>query len=113
LTLASTGIVRVRVRCPADATGGCQGAVAVEALGGSGKASAYRASASKRRHSKNGAFSVKAGKSKVIKVRISRNGRRRVLQQRKLKCKVSAVDKSGKVTASQTVTVKAPKGTGR
>jgi hypothetical protein len=114
LTLAPTGIVRVRVRCPAGAAGGCQGTVAVRVLRGSGKASAYGASASRRRHSKNGAFSVKPGKSKVIEVRVSRNGRRRVLQQRKLKCKVSTVDKSGKVTASKTVTVKAPrKGTGR
>ena len=55
-------------------------------------------------------FSVKAGESKVIDVQISRNGRRRVLREKKAKCRISAVTRSGgrTTTARKTVTVRAP-----
>ena len=57
-------------------------------------------------------FSLKAGQSKVTKVKISRNGRRRVLKKKRANCKVSVHTSSAgskRVTVSKKITVKAPK----
>jgi hypothetical protein len=107
LRLGQSGLVNVRVSCPARAAGTCNGTIKLDVLK-DGSASATVSRSSKRR-SKRGSFSVKPGKHKVIKVRISRNGRRRVIRQKKVQCKVSVADKSGKVTTSKTVTLKAPR----
>ena len=58
---------------------------------------------------------MRAGESKVIDVKISRNGRRRVMREKKAKCRISAVTRSGgrTTTARKTVTVKAPRGQSR
>ena len=55
-------------------------------------------------------FSFRAGVSKLIEVKISRNGRRRVMHEKKYR--ISAVTRSGGriTTGRKTVTLKAPKG---
>jgi hypothetical protein len=110
LTIGHDGFVRVRVSCPASATRACEGWIILKLLRTRASKPAISSSVSaSRRSGGRSAYAIKPGKSKVVKVHISRNGRRRVLAQRKVKCSVSSVDKSGKVTAGKTVTLKSAK----
>ena len=106
--LTRKGYVRIQVTCPITAVYGCTGSISVAVLpAAKTSAMAYRAAASKREE-----FSLKAGQTKVTKVKISRNGRRRVLAKKRAKCKVSVhTTNSGtkRVTVSKKITVKAPK----
>jgi hypothetical protein len=56
-------------------------------------------------------FSLRAGVSKPIEVEISRNGRRRVMREKKARYRISAVTRSGgrTTTARKTMTLKAPR----
>jgi hypothetical protein len=104
IRLTRKGYVRIRITCPATAVNGCSGTIDIAFLARS--AGVRVSAAAKRRTSKK--FSLKAGKSKVTKVKISRNGRRRVLKRKRAKCKVS-VHTNSAGTVSKKITVKAPK----
>jgi hypothetical protein len=105
--LTSKGDIRIRVTCPVTAVFGCTGSITVAVLPvAKASAMAYRAAAAKA-----APFSLKAGETKVTKVKISRNGRRRVLAKKRAKCKVSVHTTNAgtkRVTVSKNVTVKAP-----
>jgi hypothetical protein len=56
-------------------------------------------------------LSIGAGKSKKVKVRISRNGRRRILRRRRRRCHVSVVTRAGgrRRVTRLSITIRAPK----
>ena len=108
--LTRKGYLRIQVTCPITAVNGCTGSITIEvlAVAKSLTAMSCRAAAS----GAAGAFSLKAGQTKVTKVKISRNGRRRVLAKKRAKCKVSVHTTNAgtkRVTVSKKITVKAPK----
>jgi hypothetical protein len=106
MRLTAAGKLRVRIYC-ALPTGVCTGELSAAVM--SGRVRARGVSASGRKPGTK--FSVPAGESKEIKVTISRNGRRRVLREKRTKCRISAVTRTagGPTTARKTVVVKAPR----
>jgi hypothetical protein len=108
MRLTAAGKLRVRVYC-ALPTGVCTGELSAAVM--SGRVRARGVSASGRKPVARTKFSVPAGESKEIKVTISRNGRRRVLREKRTKCQISAVTRTagGPTTARKTVVVKAPR----
>ena len=107
VTLTRKGYVRIRVTCPRTALNGCTGHISIEVLarGAAVLRSGVSQSAAGPR------FRLKAGETEVTKVKISRNGRHRVLKKKRAKCKVSVRTSSAgtQLTVSKKVTVKAPK----
>jgi Ca2+-binding RTX toxin-like protein len=106
LRLTPRGYLRIQISCPATAVAGCTGSITVRVLG-----RARSATVSARKSGDGQKFALKAGESKVTKVKISRNGRRRVLKKKKANCKVSVhtSTRSKRVTVSKKITVKAPR----
>jgi hypothetical protein len=105
--LTRTGHLHIRVTCPITAVSGCRGTISVAVLV---RSAGVIQSEAKRAAGKR--FALKAGESKVTKVKISRNGRRRVLKKKRANCKVSVHTSSAgnkRVTVSRKVTVKAPR----
>ncbi len=105
--LTHRGKLRLRITCPEE-FGTCEGTVVITPLG--------KAQASiSRRKSKTigrGRYKVQGGDTKVINVKLSRNGRRRVLRNKRLKCKASSVTRSStgrKVTVRKKITLQAPR----
>jgi hypothetical protein len=96
--MSRTGGVRVRVTCPSSARGTLR-------LSRGGRAISSRKS-----------FSVKAGKSKTVKLKLSRKGRRAVRRNDRLRVSAAlvtrATGKTGvaarKTTSHRTITIKAP-----
>jgi hypothetical protein len=112
------GNALVRLRCPENAVGGCRGTITLRLARRKGKARAsLSAGAGKRRKARGrvigrGKFSLDSGESARIEVKLSRNGRRRVLRNRKVRCSVNikAVAEDGTQTVTKGVlTLKAPK----
>jgi RTX calcium-binding nonapeptide repeat (4 copies) len=108
--LSRKGTVSLPLTCPASFGGTCRGTITITVAGRA------TASASGGRRKKGvlarKRFKVKAGQTKVLDVKISRNGRRRVLLNKRLKCKASAVTRgaSGRnENARKNITLKAPK----
>ena len=110
LTMSRGGSVSVRIYCPSTFGTRCTGTVTlVEVRGKSGVAAM---SLARSKTIGRGKFSVPAGTSKPMKVHISREGRRRVLDRKRVQCKASAVTRgtNGKrSSAKKKITVKAPK----
>jgi Ca2+-binding RTX toxin-like protein len=111
--LTRKGYIRVRVKCPVTAVNGCSGTVTVAVLA---RSAGVKVSASRRSRTQSAGkgtrFSLKAGQTKVTKVKISRNGRRRVLKRKRTKCKVNVHTTNGganRTTVSKKITVKPPK----
>ena len=105
--LTRKGYLRIQVRCPITAVNGCSGSVTIEVLARSAGVTLSAAAGGKGKR-----FSLKAGESKVTKVKISRNGRQRVLKRKRAKCKVSvhtSATGNKRLTVSKKITVKAPK----
>jgi hypothetical protein len=109
MRMTASGALRVRVYCGLSA-GVCTGRVSAVIKRTRRRAARAGVSMAARRSAGGKKFSVRAGESKVIGVKISRNGRRRVLRGKKAKCRIRAVTRSGgrTTTARKTVTVKAP-----
>jgi hypothetical protein len=111
LTMSSGGFVSVRIYCPSTFGTRCAGTITlVEVRGRRGVAATSRVSSGRRLG--RGKFSVPAGTSKPMKVHISREGRRRVLDRKRVQCKASAVTRGTNGTRSsikKKITVKAPK----
>jgi hypothetical protein len=111
LPMTRDGWVRLRLRCPKNFGQRCRGTIRLE-LPAHGARQARVSRAAKRVVLASSRYSVRPGHKKVIRVHMSRNGRWRVLRNRKLKCSASAVTRSkngAKTKARKTVTVKAPK----
>ena len=107
MRLTRKGYLRIQVTCPITAVNGCTGTVTIEVLARSAGVPVGGQGATRAK-----SFSLKAGQTKVTKVKISRNGRRRVLKKKRAKCKVSVHTSSAgnnRVTVSKKITVKAPK----
>jgi hypothetical protein len=104
IRLTRKGYVRIRVTCPTTAVTGCSGTIDIAFLA---RSAGVRVSAAAKRRTRK-KFSLKAGQSKVTKVKISRNGRRRVLKRKRAKCRVR-VHTNSAGTVSKKITVKAPK----
>jgi RTX calcium-binding nonapeptide repeat (4 copies) len=112
IRLTTAGTVRVRIYC-ALPTGFCTGRVSAGIR--SARSARVGAAAAVGSSARGTWFSVRAGESKEIKVTISRNGRRRVLREKKAKCRISATTRSAggsSTTARKTVIVRAPKRNG-
>ena len=84
--LTRKGIAPLRLRCFANVVEGCRGTLTIVAPS-SPTAKASRAG--RRRVIGKARFFVRHGRVAVVKVRISRDGRRRVLRRRKLRCRTS------------------------
>jgi hypothetical protein len=106
--LTGDGSLRVRVYC-ALAAGICTGRVTADVI--TPRKRRVRATSTTTMLARGTAFSVRAGESKIIKVTISRNGRRRVIREKRANCRVRAVTRSsGRTTsARKTVVVQAPR----
>jgi Ca2+-binding RTX toxin-like protein len=104
--LTRKGYLRIKVTCPVAAVNGCKGTVTIAVLARSAGVTLSAATAAA-----GNKFSLKAGESKVTKVKISRNGRRRILRKKRANCKVSVHTSAGnkRVTVSKKITVKAPR----
>ena len=114
--LTHKGLARVGLRCYSRITEGCTGTMAIYASTASVMAGTARASASRkprRRAIGTARFSVRGGHAKVIAVHISRNGRRRILRKRRLRCRTSvAVTRAdgSRTTVGGVLVLVAPKG---
>jgi hypothetical protein len=127
--ITNRGRAPLTIACPAS-TGDCRGtiklysvskaalskaALSKAALSEATLSKTRAAASSKRSHSRlvgRGKFSIVAGKVKIVQVKLSRNGRRRVLLQRKLRCRASAVTRTANGVRSRVakkITLKAPK----
>jgi hypothetical protein len=101
------GKLRLRIVCP-EQFGSCEGTLSIIPL------DKAKASASKRTSKAigRGTYKVRGGETKVINVKLSRNGRRRVLRNKRLKCNASSVTRAGsgrKVTVRKKITLEAPR----
>ena len=117
LVMNPAGVVQMQVACAKSATKGCRGTVTLEISSGGKKAKASRRGRANRAPRRmvlaKASFSLRAGEVGDVKVRLSRNGRRRVLRQKKLRCRASVVVEGadGKKTTAQTnVTLVTPRG---
>jgi hypothetical protein len=128
ITMTRDGRALVRIACPTGRTKACRGTVTIrESAGGAASASARpdKAKAKSKTKSKSKAktkdkgmvlgrrrFKIAPGQSKKVTVKLSRNGRQRVLRKRRVRCSVNVGirGQDGKsVVTRKRVTVKAPK----
>jgi hypothetical protein len=110
LRLSRRGTVSLQLRCPARFGGTCRGTLKLTVA--SQAAASSSATRRKKRVVARKKFVIEAGKTKLLKVKISRNGRRRILLKKRLKCQASAVTRRAdgrSATARKNITVKAPK----
>jgi hypothetical protein len=109
--VTAKGLAPMRLRCTGAALGRCTGRVTLTAPRRHG-ATASKKVAKRHVVMGRGRFSVRRGRLTTVKVRLSRNGRRRVIRRRRVRCRASvAVRQAGSVrTVTGTVTLLAPKG---
>jgi diguanylate cyclase (GGDEF)-like protein len=111
--MSREGVAPITLRCSSRLPSACRGVVTldVDAAQPAGKQAA--AAAQRRKVLGRARFTARRGKLKTVKVQISRNGRRRVLRKRRLRCRASVVVRraNGTETTVQAVlTLTAPKG---
>lgn len=116
VTMTRDGRARVRIGCPTGRTRACRGTVTIREKA-RGRASAS-ASARPRKGRVLGRrkFKIAPGRSKKVSVKLSRNGRHRVLRRRRVRCSVNVGirDQNGKSTVTRKpVTLRAPKRGGK
>ncbi len=118
VTITRDGRAPIRVRCPAGRKTPCRGTVSIQLPAPVRQVQASRRSRprmsrrSRPRIIGKTSFSAASGKTTVVQVKLSRNGRRRVLRARSQRCKVSVSlpGPDGKsIVSVGTVTLKAPK----
>jgi hypothetical protein len=115
------GLAPLRLRCTSAAKGACTGNVTLtlpakakansEAKDKNKAKNKAKAKASARRQVLGRArFRVRSGRLATVKVRLSRNGRRRVLRRRRVRCRVSVAVRhaEGAGTVRGAVTLEAP-----
>lgn len=108
--MGADGVARIKVSCPVGRSSRCRGTLTLELL----KATKNRATGSRRSRRRAPAgrakFSIASGKTAPVKVKLSRNGRRRVLRERKVRCSVNvALDIGGgkKAVTKKSITIRA------
>ena len=132
IIMTPDGRAVVRIACPAGRTRACSGTVTIRESG-SGRASASARPDRKSKGKRKGRdktkgdgkgkvlgtrkFKIAPGQSKKVSVKLSRNGRHRVLRRRRVRCSVNVGvrDHNGRsVVTRRQVTLKAPRrGAGR
>jgi hypothetical protein len=112
LDVSSRGTVKLRMKC-ADMAHACVGRIMLDAARTQGRArSSRRSRRSRRVVIGRASVSLGAGQTKTIVVRLSRNGRRRVLRERKLRCRATMVSRGANGTKRVTrahLMLKAPR----
>ncbi len=113
ITLTRDGRARVLITCPVGRARACRGTVTIrESTGRRAAASARRKSERKGRVLGRRKFKLAPGQSKRISVKLSRNGRHRVLRRRRVRCSVNVgvrgADGKSVVTRKR-VTLRAPR----
>jgi Ca2+-binding RTX toxin-like protein len=109
VTVNRRGKVRLLIGCPQE-LGTCEGTLVLTDLG-KGKS---KVSASKRKSKVVGRakYKLNAGETKVVDVKLSRNGRRRVLRNKRLRCRASSTTRGTngrKTSVRKNITLKASK----
>jgi Ca2+-binding RTX toxin-like protein len=87
VTVTKAGVASIRVDCSGEEA--CRGSITLDVARSKRKAKASRRSRPKRLVVARRSFNVPAGRSAVVKVKLSRNGRRRVLSKRRLRCRAT------------------------
>jgi Ca2+-binding RTX toxin-like protein len=113
--VTAKGVAPLRLRCTRAARGACTGKVTLTAptkAKSKAKAKSKRKARARRKVLGRARFRVRRGRLATVRVRLSRNGRRRVMRRRRVRCKVSvavrrAGGRAGRVRG--TVTLVAPK----
>lgn len=106
--VSSSGLATLRLRCARDAGARCSGRVTLIQARRGAKTSSRRR---QRGVLGTASFSVRSGRVAKVKVRLSRNGRRRVMRKRRIRCRVSvAVRRRGGATTivNGAITLSAP-----
>jgi Ca2+-binding RTX toxin-like protein len=111
--VTSNGFAPLRLRCTRAARGGCFGNVTLTLPTRARKKAKVSAAGRPRRQVVVGKarFSIRSGRLATVKVRLSRNGRRRVLRRKRIRCKVSVAVRQGdgiRATVTGVLTLKAP-----
>jgi len=113
IAMTADGRALVQIACPAGRVKACRGTVTIR------ESATGRASISTRRKGKEKVkvlgkpnFAIAPGQSQNVSVKLSRNGRHRVLRKRRVRCSVNVGvrGQNGEPLVTRTqVTVKAPK----
>jgi YVTN family beta-propeller protein len=109
--LSRAGVARIRIGCPAGGAS-CNGRLTLEALVPRRRAQVSRRSRPRRLTIGRAAVRVPPGETSTVKVRVSRNGRRRILRERRQRCQVSVVTRGtdGKKQTTRTrITLRGPR----
>jgi len=115
ITMTTDGRALVRIACPAGRTKACRGTVTIR---DTATTLASTATSPKTKTKTKGVvlgkrkFRIAPGQSKDVSVKLSRNGRHRVLRERRVRCSVNVGvrGENGKsVVTRKQVTLKAPK----
>jgi len=108
--MSRKGVAPIKLRCSAGIPGRCRGTIVLDLAASSAKKAGVSRRARRtvigRAH-----YSVKRGGATIVKVHISRNGRRRVLRRRKLRCRASVAVRRGngaRAVVRTTLTLVAP-----
>ena len=102
------GVASIGLTCPAGLPSACQGTVTITAPAPRRRRRARGSAQRKPQVIGRAPFSIATGTSQDVKVRLSRNGRRRVLRERRVRCKVSTVVAGAGAATVQRVTLRAP-----
>jgi hypothetical protein len=110
LRMTKDGDVFVRLRCPKSFSTSCKGTITLKSFVKRSR-QATASSRSQKVIGRSKKFSIRPGKRKTVQVRMTRNGRFRVIRNNSLRCNASAVTRAPdgtKTHANRTVTVKGP-----
>jgi len=103
-------VARILVSWPRGRSSRCRGTVTLRLLAAPRKRATGLRRSRRRPVTGKAKFSVASGKTGSVKVKLSRNGRRRVLRNRKMSCAVNValdIGNGKKVVTKKTITVKA------
>lgn len=119
ITLTRNGVAPVRVHCPKDHARRCKGTVTIRLAGRRKQRRLARSARRSRKRERPSSravigrrrFSIPAGRTVAVRVRISRNGRRRIVRSRRKRCRISVtmpVRDGERITTTRTIILKAP-----
>jgi hypothetical protein len=105
--LSTRGVIRVKLGCPRTERRACSGRVTLRFS----SAGTARAASASNPIIARGSFKVRPGSSRQVRLKLSRNGRRRIIRRRKARCSVVARSTRGATTRvrAQDVVVLAPR----
>lgn len=109
--MSRTGVVKLAMSCPASEPRSCRGKITLRLRGGAQTSAVKRAPIVGTAR-----FKVRPGTSKQVRVKLSRNGRRRIIRSKRARCSVVArtpVSGGAARTRDQDIVVTAPRGSRR